>query len=239
MENIKLLLKDKPSDKILDVCTGVGNFIYLLKESLSGYDSIIGIDNLDKVVDMAKKQNKDPKVSFKVMDCTKMDFENNTFDMTCLSNSLHHLENIKSSVDELKRVTKKDGYILIGEMFKDNQSLPQMTHVIFHHWSAHIGRLRGSIHNETYNKDEIVDIIKSNNLEIVDDTQCIFPADTSDESKKTLCSQVDQILNDVRDSISSHEDYPMLCQQAESLKKHIQEHGFQNATCYLALCKKK
>ncbi|WBW95742.1 class I SAM-dependent methyltransferase [Oceanirhabdus sp. W0125-5] len=238
MENIKKLLENLKPSNVLDIGTGVGEFINILKEALPSYDKITGIDIEEKVIEMAKKTFNEPSINFEVMNGESMEYSDGEFDLVCLANSIHHLPNIKTSFDEMKRVTSENGYILINEMFKDNQTEEQQTHVILHHWSAKISRMLGKFHNETYNKSEIKEILLENNLEIIDEIEFKYDEPCNQEAKEQLSTQVGSILDSVRDKIKDHEAYEEICSTAEDLKKRVLDIGFQGATQYMLLCRK-
>ncbi len=239
MENVKKLLENLSPSKVLDIGTGVGEFISLLKENLPSYEMITGIDIEERAIQMAKKNFDNPSINFEVMNGESMDYDDGSFDLVCLANSIHHLPNIKKSFDEMKRVTSNDGYILINEMFKDNQSEEQQTHVILHHWSAKISRIMGKVHNDTYNKADIKEILLENGLEIVDEIEFKYVEPCTQESKEQLATQVGSILDSVREKIKDHEAYNEICSTADDLKKRVVDIGFQGATQYMLLCKKK
>jgi len=239
MDKIKKLLENLSPSKVLDIGTGVGDFITLLKENLPSYDMITGIDIEEKAIEMAKKNFDDPSIKLEVMNGESMDYEDGAFDLVCLSNSIHHLPAVKKPFDEMKRVTANDGYILINEMFKDNQSEEQETHVILHHWSAKISRMLGKVHNDTYDKANIKEILLENALTVIDEIEFKYDEPCTKESKEQLAGQVGSILDSVKDKIKDHESYEEICSTAEDLKKRITNIGFQGATQYMLLCKKK
>jgi len=238
MDKVKKLLENLSPSKVLDIGTGVGEFITLLKENLPSYEMITGIDIEERVIEMARKNFDDPSINLEVMNGESMDYEDESFDLVCLSNSIHHLPHIKKSFDEMKRVTSTDGYILINEMFKDNQSEEQQTHVVLHHWSAKISRMLGKVHNDTYNKAEIKEILLENDLKVIDEIEFKYVEPNTQESREQLSVQVGTILDNVRDKIKDHEAYDEICSTAEELKKRVVDIGFQGATQYMLLCKK-
>ncbi|MEW6557507.1 MAG: methyltransferase domain-containing protein [Elusimicrobiota bacterium] len=99
------LVDIKPETKILDVCTGTGN---LALEFAKYSNNVVGIDISSEMLKVANKKNKSGKVKFILMDATKLEFEDKTFDITSISTSLHEMpENVRIEVlKEIKRVTK-------------------------------------------------------------------------------------------------------------------------------------
>ncbi|MFH1693419.1 MAG: class I SAM-dependent methyltransferase [Bacillota bacterium] len=147
---------------MLDVGTGVGNFVFLLTGLLDNYDEIIGIDTSLRAIEMAKTcfEEKD-YVNFKQMDGNHIDYPDQYFDAVCLSNSLHHLDGAQSIFLEMKRVLKPNGIILVHEMISAPLTIKQISHQMIHHFSAEIDRSLGITHNETYTKKEIEQLLNS------------------------------------------------------------------------------
>ncbi|MCM8818100.1 MAG: class I SAM-dependent methyltransferase [Candidatus Omnitrophica bacterium] len=113
-ERIKLIQKilSKSKVKILDVGCGTGTLIYHLNKL--GYDAY-GIDNSFKMVEIANKKNPG---KVKKGDMLNLEFKNQSFDLVISIVSLHHLGNlnrVEKAVNEMIRVTKKSGFILIWE----------------------------------------------------------------------------------------------------------------------------
>ena len=103
----------KPPKKVLDVATGTGAQAYELAKQ--GH-SVLGIDLSPEMLEQAKKKcSPGLNLSFKQEDATDLPFKDNEFDATSISLGLHdmpHEVDIKV-LKEIKRVTKKNGKILI------------------------------------------------------------------------------------------------------------------------------
>jgi len=104
---------DKGS-KVLDVATGTGQQAFAFAKC--GYD-VTGVDLTESMLAIARKHNKDGFVKFEVGDATHLRFENNAFDISCISFALHDMPlNIREKVlREMVRVTKPKGVIMIVE----------------------------------------------------------------------------------------------------------------------------
>ena len=104
--------------KILDVCCGTGSLAIALAKK--GH-SVIGIDLTRAMLNQAgNKLKKGLDVKFVEGDASKMKFKNSEFDASVISISLHDMphdmrENV---IKEMKRVTKKDGKIIIVDYNK-------------------------------------------------------------------------------------------------------------------------
>jgi len=99
--------------KILDVATGTGALA--VEFAKSGHD-VVGIDLSSKMLAQAKKKL-DPKLKliFQEADGTALPFKDNSFDISTISWGIHDMpyEVGVKVLQEMKRVTKKDGSILI------------------------------------------------------------------------------------------------------------------------------
>ncbi|MCL5985424.1 MAG: methyltransferase domain-containing protein [Actinobacteria bacterium] len=104
--------KARSGSKILDVATGTGKQAFAFARR--GYD-VIGVDLTEAMLNVANKKNKYGNVKFKIADATDLPFEDNSFDVTCVSFALHDMPlNIREKVlKEMVRVTRPEGMIVI------------------------------------------------------------------------------------------------------------------------------
>lgn len=158
---------NKVIGKVLDVGTGRGSFVEVLAECFDEQTKIVGIDTYNQAIEFAKENFKRENIEFFCMNAAKMEFRDNSFDVVCISNTLHHLPDMSEVLKEMKRVLKPQGYFIINEMFCDNQSQIQLSHVNLHHLGGEIDTVLGDFHNKTFKKDKIIDITKKLGLDIV------------------------------------------------------------------------
>ena len=99
---------------ILDVATGTGQQAFAFAKR--GYD-VIGVDLTESMLEIARKNNKGGFVKFETADATHLRFEENRFDVSCISFALHDMPpNIREKVlREMVRVTTPRGVIVIVE----------------------------------------------------------------------------------------------------------------------------
>jgi len=97
---------------ILDVATGTGQQAFAFAKR--GYD-VIGVDLTESMLAIARKQNKAGLVKFEAADATQLRFEENSFDVACVSFALHDMPlTIREKVlQEMVRVTQPNGVIVI------------------------------------------------------------------------------------------------------------------------------
>jgi ubiquinone/menaquinone biosynthesis C-methylase UbiE len=231
MTTFKDILGDISGGKVLDVATGNGSFIGSLLEGLKNYDEITGVDINDKHAAAFVEAFKDkPNVRFKTMDAEKLDFPDASIDTACISNSLHHMPSPEIVLAEMKRVLRPGGHLIVSEMYRDHQTEAQMTHVDLHHWWAAVNTVNGIFHNETYTRQELLDLVKALGLRSLS-VNDLF--DLTDDPKD---AETVQYLNDIIDQyIQRAEGHPDLLARGAELRQRVAEIGFHSATVLIAV----
>lgn len=110
LENISF--NDK--EVILDLGCGRGEFL----ESIPKVKKCVlrGIDISPKMIDLCKKRNISNS-SFIVGDAETLPYKDNSFDKIFCLNSFHHYSNPNKVIEELFRVLKTDGEVIVGEVY--------------------------------------------------------------------------------------------------------------------------
>ena len=164
MNILKQALSGITGGKVLDVASGEGEFIKTLVGNLRSYAEVIGIDTF-QYTKAAGSIFYTEDVRFIQMDAKRLGFSDESFDTVSISNSLHHLENIPQCIEEIKRVLKPGGHLIIREIHRDIQADPQLNEMYLHHWVAEIDSAFGDYtHNKTFTRQEIVDFVKGLDL---------------------------------------------------------------------------
>ncbi len=226
--------RDKEVSKILDVGTGSGNFIRVLKSTFPEAD-VLGID--PNTESLLKASASYPDAIFKEMSAENLLFENDTFDVVSMSMALHHLPKIKKSLKELKRVTKTTGWIIINELFSDNLNPAQEVHRQFHHFRSYIDRLTGVCHRETFRKEQILQMIRNSGISI----QFYFD-DVTGENQIAEEGELEKKLETMRqylEKIRGREEYDILKPQIEDFRLNALRDGLRIATRAVVVGKKQ
>jgi ubiquinone/menaquinone biosynthesis C-methylase UbiE len=234
MEALKNFFYDKTIENILDVGTGSGKFITILKATFPSA-KITGVDPDQESLGKAREDF--PDVEFQKMSAENLLFENDTFDVVSLSMALHHLPKIKKGLKELKRVVKPGGWIIINELFSDNLNPAQEVHKMYHHFRSRIDRLTGVSHRETFKKEEILQIVRQAGIS----TQFFF------EHKKNVNmvaepGELEKKADEMKvmlERIKGKPEYAELLPQIEKFRVKAMEFGFQPATNVVIVGKKK
>lgn len=111
------IFKPKPGMKILDVGCGTGNFSIKLAEMGC---KVIGIDKSEKMLEKAKIKVKDKglDIEFHVMDVYDLNFCDESFDGVFSMAAFEFIYEPQKAYNEMYRVLKKDGQMLIGTINK-------------------------------------------------------------------------------------------------------------------------
>jgi len=225
MKKINDFFAKKTVNSILDVGTGTGDFIAVLKEAFPKIP-ITGIDpNTESLNEAAKIY---PEVSFIEMGGERLEFSDDTFDLASISMALHHLPDIQSTFKEMQRVVKPGGWIIVNELFSDNLNPAQETHKKYHHFRSSVDRLIGVSHNETFKKEQILQMVKDSGIDI----QIYFeniPTSGSDEKQESVETRVKK-MEQMLEPIIGKPEYDILFPQIEEFRKEAEQNGFQSAT---------
>ena len=105
-------LIEKTSGKVLDIGSADGMFTKVILDK-TGAQEIIGIDVLKSSVSWANRHwGKVNKMKFMVADAHKLPFNKNSFDAVFALEVLEHVYEPVKVLTEIKRVLKKNGYIV-------------------------------------------------------------------------------------------------------------------------------
>ncbi len=153
------LVDAEKDSKILDVCTGTGKQSFAFGKR--GY-SVIGIDLSEDMLKIAKRKNRYENVRFMIANAGNIPFEDNYFDVSCISFGLHDMpHDIRERVlDELKRVSKK---IVIIDYNIPKNRLHRVLHVSI-----------ASLYESKYYKDfaerDLKELLRQHNLKVIKET---------------------------------------------------------------------
>lgn len=101
------------SGRILDVGCGNGNLFSLLPD---GKYELFGVDFSENMI-VEAKMNCSNKATFSVADAEKLPFESDTFDIIVCNASFHHYIHPDTVLEEMHRVLKDGGKLLIGDPY--------------------------------------------------------------------------------------------------------------------------
>lgn len=113
------LFKPKKGMAVLDIGCGTGNFSIKLAEAGC---KVVGIDISEKMLSVAKEKAKEKglDIEFYNMNIYELNFKNEYFDAVFSMAAFEFIKEPKKALDEIFRVVKKAGEILIGTINRDS-----------------------------------------------------------------------------------------------------------------------
>lgn len=109
-------LGGKPVPRILDICCGTGSVTFAFEERYP--ESVtIGYDFSHGMLRKAQEKDTSDRIVFVEGDAAALPFADNTFHVVTCSHALYELkgETRQKALQEMKRVVRYDGYVLIME----------------------------------------------------------------------------------------------------------------------------
>ncbi len=230
------LLSGIKGGKVLDLGCGSGQFIEILIQSLGSFDSVTGVDVDESILQEAGTIFTGEAFRFIKTSSLSLPFEDGSFDFVSISKVLHHVENDRHALDEMKRVLKQGGYFLINEMIRDGLSASQQSHLLYHHLRSEIDQLLGVSHNKTYFRSDLLDLIYSVELEdlVVTEYQPEEPAPKDPANVDEYIARMTGWL----DEIAAYPERENYNKRISILQEHFRENGVSKPTQIIALGKK-
>jgi ubiquinone/menaquinone biosynthesis C-methylase UbiE len=111
-------------DKALEIGCGNGHGTKLIKKYFN--PQLINAVDLDgKMIEIAKRKNKDSSIQYDVMDASRLTFAESTFDAIFDFGIIHHVSNWGDCISEMNRVLKPCGEVILEELSTDTfRTLP-------------------------------------------------------------------------------------------------------------------
>lgn len=108
-----------PTDKVLDVACGTGEFEQLILTEHSE-QNMVGVDISEKMLTIAQqKLQAYPNVTLSLASAEHLPFADQSFDVIVSASAFHYFENPAIALAEMKRVLKPNGKIMILDWCKD------------------------------------------------------------------------------------------------------------------------
>ena len=131
---------------ILDVGCGTGSLAVAARRDMGVQGNVVGIDPSSNMIDLAveKAAKAGVQVDFRVGVIENLEFEAQSFDLVLSSLMMHHLtdELKERGLQEIKRVLKPGGGLLIIELDPGAFSLATLVHGHSQQLSAELERIR-------------------------------------------------------------------------------------------------
>ncbi|OFZ49106.1 MAG: hypothetical protein A2381_16030 [Bdellovibrionales bacterium RIFOXYB1_FULL_37_110] len=125
----KIVFPAKPS--ILDLCTGSGDIAIYLAEKYPA-SKVVALDASLEMIKLAKKKACHlHNIEFIEGDALALPFDNETFDVVIISYGLRNLTSIEEGIQEMIRVTKKNGFVSSIDQGKPHNPLFNFIYKIY------------------------------------------------------------------------------------------------------------
>lgn len=175
----------------LDLCTGTGDLAGLLKEKYHEVQ-IIGVDFSEKMLEIARKKH--PDIEFLEADCTKLPFNNESFDLCVISFGLRNIEEMEKALKEIYRVLKPGGIFINIDLGKPNKFFNIFLRPYMYLWISFVGKIfhgdqtpyRYLAESNEYfpSQKELVEIYKNIGFHDIKNKNYLFGQIASQQSKK-------------------------------------------------------
>ena len=155
---LKLMIKlSQPTntDTVLDVACGSGIVSCEFARIVS---SVIGIDLTPAMINQAKLLQQEKKldnIAWEIGDVSKLPFENDLFSLVVTRYSLHHMIEPQKIVEEMKRVCKPGGRVIIIDVTPEDDKVVEYNNV---------EKLRDPSHVKALTISELENMMKMVNL---------------------------------------------------------------------------
>lgn len=123
---LEQLKNRRPEGVLVDVGCGPGYLAYNIAKSLPDLH-IIGVDIAEDMIQRATDKLSSPsfneQVEFRQGDAQKLPFQDNSVDFVVTTLSLHHWRNAQEALDEIYRVLRVGGQLLLFDFRRDERRL--------------------------------------------------------------------------------------------------------------------
>jgi ubiquinone/menaquinone biosynthesis methyltransferases len=112
-------LKPFAPQLILDIATGTGDLAIAMRRRLNP-QKVIGADISEGMMEVGRKKAKkagyEDSVFFEYQDCLSLTYPDNSFDAVTAAFGVRNFENIEQGIQEMHRILKPGGHIMILEL---------------------------------------------------------------------------------------------------------------------------
>ena len=116
-------------DKIVDLATGTGDLALALQRKMPDAE-VTGVDFLPEMLELAQKKGLRRTI---LADAMKLPFPDASFDCVTIAFGLRNMENWRSGLDEMSRVLRRDGHLLVLEFSLPTRSIVRSIYRFYLH----------------------------------------------------------------------------------------------------------
>lgn len=157
VKKLRMLSDLQPNKKILEIGCGNGVGSKLILEIFKPFEFIA--TDLDKrLIEIAKQKNNGSKAKFEVGNAVNLRFPAKEFDAVIGLSVIHHIPNWKECIDELHRIIKPSGFLIIKELSIETFETP---------FGRLVRRIVSHPYDSMFREDEIIKYIVDNGFDII------------------------------------------------------------------------
>ncbi|MFP4112804.1 MAG: methyltransferase domain-containing protein [Spirochaetales bacterium] len=208
---------------VLDVGCGSGGFTRTLADMLRSWRTIVGIDPDKDSIDDARRLTEHHSVRYRILSADRLPFRDERFDVVAISNALHHLEDPRVVLAEMRRVCAPGGAIVVQELVNDRLSPQEENGKRLHHLKARIDRIHGRSHRPTYSRDEVRRLLSSCGVTI--EVECEMRDDEPAPPGSDRVDEAIAFVADYMELVHDKPEYPEVRGEAERIVRALTSKG--------------
>lgn len=113
LKEIMKSLRIAPGSTVLDVGTGTGVLLPILKDMVGSSGRIVAFDLAEEMLRQAREKNGEDNIQYVQGDITSSSFADHTFDEVICNSCFPHIVDKQASVTEMARILKPGGRVTI------------------------------------------------------------------------------------------------------------------------------
>ena len=117
---------------VLDIGTGTAHIPLILSDLCPNWQ-IIGVDLAESMLALGEKNiqkaGKSEQIQLQLIDGKKMPYEDHCFDLVISNSLVHHIPEPIDLLQQIDRVVKKSGIVIIRDLFRPN-SIENIEHIV-------------------------------------------------------------------------------------------------------------
>ncbi len=183
-EEIQQWLGQIEAGDVLELAAGSGKFTSWITKALKHFCTWTYTDPDESILNKAREMFSDQRYSFRMTKAEQLPFSNASFDTVVISRGLHHLSSLSGAINEMIRVLKKDGILIVHEMHADVLNEAQRNRHLWHHFRIELDHELGREHEPVFTRNELIGIFRSFPLSPLAQFEYIPPDSFDPEERK-------------------------------------------------------
>jgi SAM-dependent methyltransferase len=230
-ESLDAFLARLIGGRVLDVATGDGSFIDYLVPRLASVESVVGIDSDPMRRSEFRSRFRDRRrAACRTMDARRITFPPASFDTASIAHSLCEFEAPQIVLDEILRVLRPGGRLVVCDSYRDQLDEPQRTFVVLHDWWCDVDAIDGRVHFPFRSRADLASLVARPGL----DELHLF--DVSDPSDNAFDAELLERLDDLVDRFMARAaSVPELVDRGRALQRRMRRLGCQRPTALVAV----